>query len=196
MAASMEFIARLLADGTTDTMTFTSIPQTFTDVWVVGSAYSDYAVSESALELQVRPNSDATGYYMSQVGVQYSSNTGSQRLTYIWGDSSFKMPALCPTDLANLKYPSCYFNLYIANYTDSYDAATDNFMNIYGNGGGFTGPRTAQGDTTSRQGGLVINQGTLGATTAVMPMTSLRFEVALGNFEAGSVITLYGIDAS
>lgn len=196
MAASMEFIARLLADGSTDTMTFTSIPQTFTDVWVVGCAYSDYTVAESSLELQVRPNSDATGYYMSQLGVLYNGGSPSQRATYIWGDSSFKMPALCPTEHANLKYPSSYFNLYIANYTDSWNSGTDNYMNIYGNGAGFTGPRTSHGDTTSRQGGLVINQGTLGATTAVMPMTSLRFEVALGNFEAGSVITLYGIDAS
>ena len=195
MAASMEFIARLLADGTTDTMEFTSIPQTFTDVWVVGSAYSDYAVAESAIELKVVAVA-GDAYYMSQVGVQYSNNSGSQRLSYIWGDSAFKMPHICPTDLANLKYPSCYFNLYIANYTDSYDAATDNFMNIYGNGGGFTGPRTSPADSTSRQGGVTLNQGRLGTSGAPMPLTSLELEMAQGNFEAGSVITLYGIDAS
>ena len=195
--ATMEFIARLLADGTTDTMEFTSIPQTFTDVWVVGSAYSDYAVAESSIELKVVAVA-ADAYYMSQVGVLYDNNSGTQRHTYIWGDSAFKMPNLCPTDHANLKYPSCYFNLYIANYTDSYDAATDNYMNIYGNGGGFSGPRTSDGDTASRQGGLVLNQARIGPsyTSSPQPLTSLELEVSQGNFEAGSVITLYGIDAS
>ena len=193
MASSMEFIARSVADGSTHTTTFTSIPQTFTDILVVGSVYSDHA-TDGSWDLAVRPNSQsASTYYFSQLGVLYSNNSSSARNTYTWGDSAFKMSTIIPSEGSNLKFPSSYFNLYIANYTDSY--GTGNYMNIFGNGGGFSGPRSSPVDTASRQGGLMICECKVGATAA-MPMTSLYFEISYGNMEAGSVITLYGIDAS
>ena len=133
---------------------------------------------------------------MSRLGVTYGNNNPTDLGDYVWGDSSCKLPNAIPDENTNLKYPCSYFSVYIANYTDSYDASTDNFMNFFVNGGGFTGPRTSNGDSTSRQGGLAQVQCRLSNAGTPMPLEDLRFEISTGDFETGSVITLYGIDAS
>ena len=196
MASSMEFIARQVADGSSDSLGFTSIPQTFTDLWAVGSCYSTGS-TEVSTTLEIFATSGSTGaYYMSRLGVTYGNNSPTDLGDYVWGDSKCALQYAVPTEIANQKFPCSYFNVYIANYTDAYDASAANFMNFFVNGGGFTGPRTSNGDSTSRQGGLAQVQCRLSNAGTPMPLEDLRFEIGADNFEAGSVITLYGIDAS
>lgn len=196
MASSMEFIARQLANGSSGSLAFTSIPQTFTDLWAVGSCYNTGStVSSGQIKIIATP-SNSGAYYMSRLGVTYGNNSPTDLGDYVWGDSSCKLPNAVPTEVADQKYPCSYFNVYIANYTDAYSASAANFMNFFVNGGGFSGPRTSQSDSTSRQGGLAQVQCRLSNAGTPMPLGDLRFEIDTNNFEAGSVITLYGIDAS
>ena len=156
--------------ATASSVSFTSIPQTYTDLCVVMSTRHGRAVNSSSLRLRI--NSDTGANYSNLMlqgdgtNITNIKNSGSTSIIYFYGDGS----TATANTFSNVQ-------LYFANYSGS------NYKSI------------SIDSTAENNGGLApvnINSGLWSSTSAI---TSLTFDEPNGpsNFLQHSTFYLYGV---
>lgn len=156
--------------ATASSVSFTSIPQTYTDLCVVMSTRHGRAVNSSSLRLRI--NSDTGANYSNLMlqgdgtNITNIKNSGSTSIIYFYGDGS----SATANTFSNVQ-------LYFANYSGS------NYKSI------------SIDSTAENNGGLApvnINSGLWSSTSAI---TSLTFDEPNGpsNFLQHSTFYLYGV---
>lgn len=169
-------IAKTVLTGTQLTVTFSSIPQTYTDLLLTCSARSDFSPSYS-LQIRVRPNSNSASEYsltrLNGDGSTATSNRSSSSAQWlIYG-------ALNGASSTSNTFASS--ELYLPNYTGSTNKV-----------GSATG--VVEGNTTTAGQTSMHAIATLLSNTAAI--TSLELQASDGSFVSGSRFDLYGIKNS
>jgi hypothetical protein len=156
--------------GGAATISFTSIPQTYTDLRVVVSVRSDDAI-RSYTDVGVQLNSIATGYYMKLLytnnGTSAASANSSDGGNFTWGSEGTGATATANT-FGNSEF-------YIPEYVGS------KYKSILVNGAG---------EQNAAATGLFISGGYVMSTE---PITSITLNPSVGSFVQYSTATLYGV---
>lgn len=171
MASTYEPIATFTADGTARTITFSSIPATYTDLRIVFVGRTEVA---------------GTGNY-STLGIRYNSNTSGYSVTEITGNgaaaSSSRFTGYTYYQAGSLNYegsPNSLITLDVFSYAGS----TYKTSLVTANG-----DRNGAGDVTYR---VALWQNTAAITS--ISLDTDGFGGATGrDFANGSTFTLYGI---
>ena len=172
MAAGATYtpIGTVTMASATASYTFTSIPQTYTDLICVVSSRSDDASYQNAVKLYNINSDTASNYSYTGIfgdGTSASSNRQSNAAFILFGGYT--------TTLTSGVYEIHTIN--IQNYTN-----TSTYKSVVGR-------RSSAGTT-----GYVAAAGGLWRSTSAI--TSLSIAQQIGNLVAGSTITLYGISAA
>ena len=169
MATTMNLIARqTVGSGGAASVTFSNIPQTFTDLKIVISARGTTAATEQSIK--ILPNgssSNATFIQLQGYGTGTYSGTGSYWYAGEMSAASGTSNTFGSTDI------------YIPNYTSSnYKSANND---------------TAQENNSSGSARLNLNATLWSSTSAI---TSIVIQPAADNFAQYSTFYLYGISSS
>jgi hypothetical protein len=167
MANTYEIIDKVTLTSTQASITFSSIPGTYTDLLVKLSARTDWSNGINADGILIRPNSSST-------------NMTARRLTGS-GSTADSDTNIGPITTANASSTSNTFGnseIYIPNYAGS----TNKSMSIDG---------VSESNTTTTYLGLFAN---LWSNTSVI--SSLQILGQNGSFVSGSSFYLYGIKNS
>lgn len=177
MANTYVAISTVTVTTATPTITFTSIPQTFTDLIVMMSVRSANAADR--VELYLTVNSDTAANYSSRRLQAYDSNSlisSAQSGVTPTSNSTFGRITSATSNASTFSNVS----LYIPNYTSS----TQKSMSIEWN----------QENNSTASYSVGASAGLYSGTAAI---TSLSFSVeSSGNFAQYSTATLYGIKSS
>lgn len=171
MATTYEAIATVtVGSGGTSTITFTSIPQTYTDLVVKGS--TRLSAGDAGVQLVARFNGSTSGYSRRSLegnGASASSNSGSSEtyMRFAYAEES--------TNTANTFNN---FELYIPNYTSSNNKSTSS-DNVTENNG-----------TTAYS---ALHAGLWSNTSAITSISIFDISSTQANFVQYSTATLYGI---
>jgi len=171
MASTYESIATNTLGSSTSSVTFSSIPQTYTDLILIISGKAASATY------------DITAMYVNSVTSGYSR-------TYLQGDGS---SALSGRGTAEIRLRAGY--LPGTNYTSQYSADTYHFMNYANSTTYKTVLCRCNSVDTASQGFNTWTQASLIPTTSAI--SSITIATANGaNLYTGSTFTLYGIKAA
>ena len=175
MADTFYLINKILVSSPTYSVTFSSIPQTYTDLKLVFSTRSDYGAAGGS-EVEIAINSVTTGYsslmIYSNNGTSLSSATATANPFYTWGGGMVN-----GASTANVFANS---ELYIPNYTGS-------------------NAKSATTDSVTEQNGTATFMNLaahLNTTTAPITSITLYAWQSFINFVSGSTFYLYGIKNS
>ena len=174
MATTYEAIATVtVGSGGTSTITFTSIPQTYTELVVKGS--TRLSAGDAGVQLVARFNGSTSGYSRRSLegnGASASSNSGSSEtyMRFAYAEES--------TNTANTFNN---FELYIPNYTSSNNKSTSS-DNVTENNG-----------TTAYS---ALHAGLWSNTSAITSISIFDISSTQANFVQYSTATLYGIKNS
>ena len=166
MAVTYDFISKITTSGSTGTVSFTSIPQTYTDLVLVYSPQS--ASSNSYSYYTINGDTSSTYYRMCMAG------TGST-ITPFWGADS------------GLLYP--YYGTY--NDTNSQTLFTSHFMNYASTTSGKV--ILSRSGNTGASNIADFSSGYYASNTAI---TRIDIIQGGQNFAANVVFSLYGILAA
>lgn len=172
MATSFKALATATLTSTTTTITFSSIPQTYTHLWVMGEAVTTYT---TGAQMFVRPNNISTNTYDYQL-IYVSTGSITQQ------SNSDTDKSLGLSELTSSTGNGCTLGFEIVY--PLYKSGLGNNLWLYNSGG-------------QRVSGANDNRGVWGVasnsqTTAI---TSLVFSLQYGaSFDVGTKITLYGLD--
>lgn len=172
MAVTYEPITSVTLDTTSSSVTFTSIPSTYTDLIVACSARFG-----SASGSKIRFNSDSASNYSLTYLIGQSSSAGSGRITsaasiynnLIWGDAT----------ISNQFTP---YTINIMSYANA--SVFKTLLWEYGTGGGLQG-------SNSEVGRIV---GLWRSTSAISSIELSPWNAT--TYQAGSTFSLYGIKAA
>jgi hypothetical protein len=171
MPATYEPLATFTTDGTTQSIIFSSIPQTYTDLVISVSLRSSTGAVEDTWSIQVNDTLDIYDYgQISSNGSTFVSN----RTTGYYGAPAGTCPAASAT--------SGIFN-----------AGTVNF-GLYANTVKWkTFVSKSAANANNNAGKVQVTAGTMRTTSA---LTKINVFTASANMAAGSTATLYGIKAA
>lgn len=165
-------IATSTASGSTSSVTFSSIPSTYTDLFII----AQYQCSVSG-GLWLRYNSDTASNYsiLNMIGSQNTNATYADASEpYIWADTYYQGTGTVTTDRAIVQ-------AHVMNYANTTIFKT-------------TLLRSDDVRTTgSTDGTVYFGAATWRSTSAVTQIDVLS---AAGNFVSGSTFSLYGIKAA
>jgi hypothetical protein len=158
-------IATINASGSTSSVTFSSIPQTFTHLQLRGTAQSTGGGNTYCV---LSFNGDTTSSHYND---HYLTGTGS---TVVSGADVGTVPGMA------------YNNI---TYTTSFGAQITDLLD-YTNTNKYKTMRSITGYDANGSGQVNLHSGLWLSTSAI---TSLTLSVASGNFASGSTFQLYGI---
>lgn len=167
MAATYEPIATTTLGSSANTVTFSSISGSYTDIVAVCSVKATTG-SDEVLRSQVNGDTGSNYSYTYVQGVSAGAQSGRASNT-----------SLILTQAGNLAIPegASTFAPYVVQYMNY--SNTNTFKTILSRGAGVN------------QAGASVS---LWRSTSAI--TSIRFYIAAGNFDTGSTFTLYGIKAA
>jgi len=174
MASTFELIAKNVTTTSTS-LTFSSIPSTYTDLYLMISARTTSGIYDSYLPMNLTFNSISSGY-SEKILEGSPANSGSGRSNQSSNASQFELMYVSTEGTTENTYAN--IQIYIFNYASSlpkfisYECAPE---------------RSAQNVSYNMGSGL-------NSTTSAI--TSLRFEAPGQTFVAGSTFYLYGIKNS
>ena len=176
MAKTYKPIATQTLGSATNSVTFNSIPQTYTDLILITSIQTGAGATSADTRSNVQFNADTATNYSSTHVFGDGSVTGSSRDT---GRAQLDIARNMPPLSAGGEYASFIYQ--IMNYSN-----TTTFKTLMYRVGSIT-------NTTYK--GTELNVGIWRSTSAI---TSIRLFAAAGatTYAAGSIFTLYGIKAS
>ncbi len=185
MAQTYDLMASATADGSSDTIQFDSIPQTYDNLHFFLSVRSTNTAN-SQTDLKVTPQTSSawsanlaayfTNYVSQQDSSNYSSSTGTDNINVI-----VRLPNADTS--GNYGSAAEYFGCYRIDFPEySLDGQNKAFY-MYG---GTTTPATYFGSSMQACGNVRV----------VAPFVQVTFEVNNGNFVSGSRIRMYGTSNS
>jgi hypothetical protein len=169
MSATYEFITKQTLGAEAATVTFSNIPQTFTDLLIVSSARSARTVN-LADNLNLRFNGDAGGNY----SFRYLEGNGSGASS-VAGSSAAQMLACYTPTAAATASTFGVASIYVANYAGS------------------TAKAVSCESVTENNGTTAFIVATAGLWSGTVPVTSVTLLSQVANFVAGSSFFVYGI---
>jgi hypothetical protein len=173
MAYTYIFIANVTTTGPTGTVSFTSIPQTFTDLVIHANAKE--AANTVTGNMNIRLNADSSNLY-GMTGFVNNNSTGPSLLND-WNTTAF----VVPINASGASYFSnSAMKIYIPDYTRS---ATRRIIHVSNYSGAFS---TSYSILTQQSGGL-------SSTSIANPLTSIDISSNLAYYPADCQFTLYGI---
>lgn len=165
---SYESIASATGNGTSGTVTFSSIPSTFQHLQI----RFNWIASVAGFDLRLQMNGDtATNYVSHRMGGNHSVNAATAQVSQTF-------VRLGPYNGTVLTYP----NFGVVDIQDYTKTTLWKTVRFYGGC-----DQNANGGTVNSGGGLWLS------TSAI---TSLTVFAGSGNFNTGTVISLYGIKGS
>ncbi len=167
MANTYTLISAYTASGSVSSISFTSIPSTYTDLVLKLSLRSDYASTQSRSKLQI--NSSTTGYTTKLVygdGGSASSASSTDYITYFYSTGS----SATATTFANSE-------IYLSNYAGSNNKSTSS-------------DSVTENNATTAYATLAA--GLLSNTAAISSLTIT--DANGGNFVQYSTAYLYGVN--
>ena len=173
MANTYTLIASSTIVTPANAVTFSSIPQTYTDLALVFSTRSDFGSGGSEVEVAI--NSITSGYYSKMVysdGTTIAAASGSSNPFYTWGGGMSANAATANT-FGNSE-------MYFSNYTNG------------------SAKCVLTSSATENNASAVFNQIAAHMNTTTSPITSITLTAwqSFINFVAGSTFYLYGIKNS
>lgn len=176
MAATYLPIATQTADGTSTTLTFSSIPSTYDHLVLRGSARSTAATTYTSFS--IRFNSDTgSNYYGGGIYFESSVNGGSASAS---GSLTFGGIMYIPGANSST-------NTFSANEITIFNYKTSSYKKT---SGGLSASPSATGANDS---GIGYGGGIWNSTSAI---TTITLTTSSGNFANGSTFRLYGISNS
>ena len=176
MSISQPFniIASATGTGSSGTVSFGSIPQTYKSLIFMGQTHTDYASGN--VQCYVRLNSDSGAYY-SQKSIIYENGSGTGR--NVNASNQWQLEPIPSSDASYYAGFLGWFELVIPNYTQS-----SNWQMMQFAGG-------AMKDSTSS--GIETQGGGSYYPAANAAVTTVEFILAAGNWTTDSKITMYGL---
>jgi hypothetical protein len=169
MSATYEFITKQTLGAEAATVTFSNIPQTFTDLLIVSSARSARTVN-LADNLNLRFNGDAGGNY----SFRYLEGNGSAASSTSGSSAAQMLACYTPTAAATASTFGVA-SIYVANYAGS------------------TAKAVSCDSVTENNGTTAFIVATAGLWSGTVPVTSVTLLSQVANFVAGSSFFVYGI---
>jgi hypothetical protein len=173
MANTYQLISSNVLSSSTASVTFSSIPATYTDLIAFASIRSDSASNENAL--QVRANGSNTSYTETYIRAQGgSAGSGAGSFGYLLNSYATNGSASTSNTFGTSEH-------YFPNYAGSTNKAIGEFS-------------ASEGNSTSYPG-IAVTAGLWSNTSAI---TSITFTPsgAVNGFVSGSSFYLYGISKS
>jgi hypothetical protein len=167
MALTFDNIATVTLSSATNVVTFSSIPQTYTDLRIYCSAIA--TVSNT----YIRFNNDSTtnNYLTGEIFTEPTTGVAISEFTAIWNGYISQWDQTAQS----------HSILDVFNYTN-----TSKFKNTFSH--------TGEGRTTFTTRGVAMTGGTWKNTSAINSIS--YFAGSAGNWSIGSVFALYGIKAA
>jgi len=165
MPATYEPIATYTASGTTYNMQFTSIPQTYSDLVLIGVA--QYAVSGSVYTGDFRVNNASTGYYETTLFGNGATVTSG---AYV-NDSKFYLTNITATSVT----PFVFYRLIFLDYTNT------------------TLAKTVLIELSADRSGAGNVERSIGMLNNTSAITSIQLDPFSVGMSSGTTYTLYGI---
>jgi hypothetical protein len=170
MPATFNCIATTTLGSAASGVTFSSIPGTFTDLVIIGSAQH----TSSQIDLNMRFNGDSSSVY-NNVRL-YGNATSIDSDKYSDRDTILSVGYIGTTAFASSVFAS--FTVNIFSYTNT---------NIF---------KTILGKWGSRGTSNVYSMCNMGQWRSTSAITSVLVQPDTGNFASGTTISLYGIKAA
>lgn len=185
MAQTYDLIASATADGSSGTIQFDSIPQTYSNLHFFLSIRSTTTTASTQTELKVTPQTSSAwsaslaAYFINYVSAQdasnYSSSTGTDNINLI-----VRVPN---SSSSNFGSTAQYFGCYRIDFPEySRDGINKGFY-MYG---GTITDATYFASSSQANGNLRV----------VAPFVQMTFALDNGNFVSGSRIRMYGTSNS
>ena len=170
MATTYTAIASQVLSSTAASITFSSIPGTYTDLVLKVSARTTYA-SNSIDQLQMKINGTSTGYSMTRIQGSGATATSSA----VANDTSYAYPQIDAAQATTSTFSTVEY--YVPNYV----ASTAKQLNIFG---------VQENNSASA---YMTNNAALWNNTAAITSITLYGSYSGGLFAIGSRFDLYGI---
>lgn len=174
MVATYTLISSNVLSGTAASVTFSSIPNTYTDLVLRVSARTDRAATISQ-EMRLRFNGSTSTIY-SNTGLYGANSTATSEIASAQ-NALFRVRQLPAADATANTFGS------IEVYVPSYLASQNKPISSFG----------ANENNTAADGYVDVNAGLWGSTAAI---TQIDCILPSGNFVSGSSFYLYGIKNS